>query len=120
LLGWMNVFCTCDRLKVATMVAKSIPSAITGKRLYSLYRTDFKFVSLGLMLSETVCFAFTIKLFLCKRGKKTSFIAGWWDAFAMQPTKMIHGFRSHRHHTVWKMDISYCMMAKAKSFHSAE
>jgi hypothetical protein len=31
-------------------------------------------------------------LFLCTRHE-TSLIAGWWwDAFAMQPTKMIHGF----------------------------
>jgi len=41
-------------------------------------------------------FCFHHKLFLCTRHE-TSLSDGWWDAFAMQPTKTIHGFRSHRH-----------------------
>jgi hypothetical protein len=55
---------------------------------------DFKFVSLLLMLSETVCFAFTIKLLISVYETRNE-LNCWlvWDALAMQPTtKMIHGF----------------------------
>jgi hypothetical protein len=60
--------------KAAIMLAKFIPCTYRETTLFSLYRTDDKFVNLLMLSEETVCFAFTIKLVLFVRATRNELI----------------------------------------------
>jgi hypothetical protein len=64
--------------KAAIMLAKFISCTYRETTLFSLYRTDYKFVNLLMLSEETVCFAFTIKLVLFVRAttKRAYLLAG--------------------------------------------
>jgi hypothetical protein len=104
--------------KAAIMLAKFIPCTYWETTLFSLYRTDDKFVNL-----RVFCFHHQVSsVYARQRNELICWRVVRFACHAANYCKMrIHGFRSFPSpsHTFRKMNISYCVLATAKSFHSA-